>query len=78
MKAETTQLVNIELVIGNPMKLKKESALRCTPSPAAQTGKDKKRRGITLANVFKLKKYSIIPVQKLVNQQLILRIICEP
>ena len=71
MKAETTQLVIIELVIGIPMKLKKESAFRCTPSPAAHTGRVIKRKGITLANIFKFKQHFIISVQRLVNQQLI-------
>lgn len=71
MKAEITQLVIIELVIGSPMKLKKESAFRCTPSPAALTGRVIKSKEITLANIFKFKKYFLISVQRLVNQQLI-------
>ena len=71
INADITQLVIIELVIGNPMILKKEFAFKSTPSPAACIGKVMKRKGITLANMFKFKEEFIISVLKLVNQQLI-------
>jgi hypothetical protein len=58
IKSDTNQLVIIELVIGMPPMLKNCSALRCTPSPAAKTCMEEKRKAITGANDFKVKSVS--------------------
>jgi len=45
----------MELVTGIPAMLKNDSALRCTPSPAAKSWMNENKKTITRANGFKIK-----------------------